>query len=313
MPGEPARILPRHGVEQNNLAIFEKIRSQGGDPVASAPVSDASGTRRPEKKLSFFPALLILLRNALQLPEKKPPVSRGTNPMLPAGTGAAVARIPAAIPVTPVTKTPDTLTSLYRATAGMHKMLVTAEAGGLTASFLERLCNELDSIITRLIPLKDPNKLESPAFFDGLLIARNKLRFALALFGMEEVDPLYRLIIRNKVIFKVRMLLGDVLQCWPGVAGQGAYATDPLGQVPGSHLRSEATHQDGVLSWIRDWLQKIARLLAGLDGDRQTHATFRKPAQPPPPQTTPATNPPQQTPPKDDPPSKPPANPPKRK
>lgn len=306
MSGEPARVFPRDGVE-DDLRIFEKIKAQGGHPLAPEPGNEEMEIRRPEKKLALIPAILIFLKNALQLPEKKAPAAHGAYPRLPAGTRAHVVHeIPAPIPAVPEENKPDTLTSLYGATARMYQTLAAAEVGMLTASFLQGLYNDLDSIIERLIPLKDPNELESPAILDGLIIARNKLDFALALFDIEDVDPLYRLVIRNKVIPKVRSLLEDVLLCWPGAEAPRADRSN--------HSRTEAGVKDRAYFWLRRRMISPPQMASGLDGDRQTHATFRKPSQQPPMQTPPATNPPQQTPPpKDDPPPKPQKNSPKGK
>jgi hypothetical protein len=288
-------------VEEDDLPIFEKIKAQGGYPGAPAPGNHEIESRRPEKKLSLIPAILIFLRNTLQLPEKKETAIRRANPRLPARIRIHAAQIPAAIPAEREKNNSETLSSLYQATARIYKALAAAEPGMLTASFLEGLHNDLDAIIEHLTPLTDPDELESPAIIDGLIIARNKLDFALALFDIEEVDPLYRLVIRNKVVPRVRILLGDVLQCWPGVIPYGGLAPDPFERGRGGHLFAEAGYNQEVSSWKRGWTGWIVRMLAGLAGDRQTHAPFRTQPQDPPkePSASPPKNPP---PPKDAPP-----------
>jgi hypothetical protein len=63
---------------------------------------------------------------------------------------------------------------------------------------------------------------------EGLAEARNELRLARFLFDVEEINPVHRLIMRNRALLRGTHLLHKILLIWPVVSSSGrAHKTPP--------------------------------------------------------------------------------------
>lgn len=85
----------------------------------------------------------------------------------------------------------------------------------LSLSFTSELCDSLDEIIQDLHHLPEERFKVLIAVIDSLSLARNELRLARFLFRTEEINPLYRLVLRNKATLRGKNILRKALTSWP--------------------------------------------------------------------------------------------------
>jgi hypothetical protein len=97
----------------------------------------------------------------------------------------------------------------------IYQILQTASLDKFTHSWIDSLQDELRAIVHELEHLPEAAFKELIGVIDGLGEARNELRLAGFLFEVEEVDPVYRLILRNKAVLRGRVLLHKTLRVWP--------------------------------------------------------------------------------------------------
>lgn len=102
----------------------------------------------------------------------------------------------------------EAVKALYQTihTSGLHKF---------TFSWVDSLWNELSAVIVELDRLPDPSFRELMGVIRGLSEARDELRLARFLFDVEEIDPIYRLIMRNRAVLRGEIILQKTLQVWP--------------------------------------------------------------------------------------------------
>ena len=84
-----------------------------------------------------------------------------------------------------------------------------------THSFIDSLCNDLNGMIHELDCLPEAEFKELIEVIHRLGEARDELRLALFLFDLEEIDPLYRLLMRNRAVLRGQKILQRVLWVWP--------------------------------------------------------------------------------------------------
>lgn len=100
----------------------------------------------------------------------------------------------------------------------VSKIYQTIHRSGLekfTVSFIDTLFNDLRTVIYDLDRLPHVVYKEMIEVLMGLNEARNELRSALFLFHVEEIDPVYRLVLRNKAVLRGKDVLRRVLISWP--------------------------------------------------------------------------------------------------
>ena len=91
-------------------------------------------------------------------------------------------------------------------TAGLYKF---------TSPWIDSLWNDVNEIVYDLDRLPEPSFRELMGVILGLSEARNELRLACFLFDVEEIDPVHRLIMRNRAVLRGEIILQKTLQTWP--------------------------------------------------------------------------------------------------
>ena len=84
-----------------------------------------------------------------------------------------------------------------------------------TFSFIDSAYHHLDAIAYELERLPEREFREMIEVLDHLTEARNELRLARFLFEVEEIDAVYRLIIRHKAVLSAKFILHRALRVWP--------------------------------------------------------------------------------------------------
>lgn len=94
----------------------------------------------------------------------------------------------------------------------------TIHASGLnkfTFALIDSLYNDLKTVLYELDCLPDAAFKVLIGVILDLGEARNELRLARFLFDVEEVNPLYRLVMRNRAVLRAERILHKVLSAWP--------------------------------------------------------------------------------------------------
>lgn len=84
-----------------------------------------------------------------------------------------------------------------------------------TPAWIDSLSEELSAVIYELDRLPEPGFQELMDVILRLREARNELQLARFLFGVEEIQPLHCLLMRNRAVLRGERLLQRVLQGWP--------------------------------------------------------------------------------------------------
>jgi hypothetical protein len=84
-----------------------------------------------------------------------------------------------------------------------------------TYAFIDSLWSDLNGILYDLDHLPEATFKDLIEVISNLSEARNELRLARFLFDLEEVSPVYRLIMRNRAVLRGKRILHKVLQVWP--------------------------------------------------------------------------------------------------
>jgi hypothetical protein len=94
----------------------------------------------------------------------------------------------------------------------------TLHASGLnqfTYSWVEAVWEELTALVYELECHPETALPELQEVIERLTEARNELRLARFLFDVEEVNPLYRLIMRNRAVLRGKACLHRGIEVWP--------------------------------------------------------------------------------------------------
>ena len=81
--------------------------------------------------------------------------------------------------------------------------------------FIKSLWNTLNDVIHHLEQLPEAVFKEMIEAIDGLSEARSELRLASFLFDVEEINPVHRLIMRNRAVLRATKILQRMLLVWP--------------------------------------------------------------------------------------------------
>ena len=84
-----------------------------------------------------------------------------------------------------------------------------------TYSFVDAQCSDLNTVVSELDGLPEARFKELIQVIVGLGDARNALRLTRFLFDVEEINPVYRLILRNRALSRSKEILYKVLSVWP--------------------------------------------------------------------------------------------------
>jgi hypothetical protein len=97
----------------------------------------------------------------------------------------------------------------------MHQTIHQSGLDKFTFPLIDSLCNDLNAVVYDLDHLPEESFKELIEVIAGLSEARNDLRLARFLFEVEEIQPVYRLIMRNRAVLRGKRILHKVLKVWP--------------------------------------------------------------------------------------------------
>jgi hypothetical protein len=97
----------------------------------------------------------------------------------------------------------------------VYETLKQSSLDKFTLSFIDSSQNDLEDVIFDLERTPEDVFKELIQVIMGLSEARNELRLARFLFDVEEIHPMYRLLIRNRAVLRGKKILHKVLQVWP--------------------------------------------------------------------------------------------------
>lgn len=97
----------------------------------------------------------------------------------------------------------------------IYETLQTSSLDKYTYSWMDSLRDQLNDVVHELEHLPEAEFKELIEVIDDLGEARDELRLALFLFDVEEINPVYRLILRNRAVLRGRDILYKTLRVWP--------------------------------------------------------------------------------------------------
>jgi hypothetical protein len=97
----------------------------------------------------------------------------------------------------------------------IHQAIHAASLGKFTASWIDPLLDGLNGVLYRLEQLPEATLIELMEVIEGLRATRKELQLARFLFNVEEIQPLYRLVMRNRAVLRGGQILQKVLRVWP--------------------------------------------------------------------------------------------------
>lgn len=87
-----------------------------------------------------------------------------------------------------------------------------------TLACIDSLSNDVNAVFYELERLPEASFTELIEVIIRLRDARNELRLARFLFDVEEIDPVRRLILRNKAVLRGKAVLYRVLSVWTSMS-----------------------------------------------------------------------------------------------
>jgi hypothetical protein len=102
------------------------------------------------------------------------------------------------------------LEQLYSPISGLYRQISNTHPGKFGLPFADGLCSELDCVIDEL--LSQATSKELLAVIHDLTIARNEVLLTIDYLDPERVHPLYRLVLRNKAILRLKNVLHSILR-----------------------------------------------------------------------------------------------------
>jgi len=100
-------------------------------------------------------------------------------------------------------------------TREIYQTIHTSSLEKFTPAWVNSLLAKLNEIVHELDRLPEAAFKELIQVIEGLRQVHNELRLARFLFEVEEINPVYRLIMRNRAVLRGRDQLHQVLLVWP--------------------------------------------------------------------------------------------------
>ena len=97
----------------------------------------------------------------------------------------------------------------------VYQTIHTSSLDTFTFSRIDSLWIDLRAVVHELDHLPEPVFKELIEVIISLREARNELGLAHFLFGVEEINSVHRLVMRNKAILRSKRILQKVLEVWP--------------------------------------------------------------------------------------------------
>ncbi len=96
----------------------------------------------------------------------------------------------------------------------VYQAIHTSGLDKFTFSLIDSWWNDFNAIVYELERLPEAAFEELMEVIEGLTEARNELRLARFLFNVEEINAVYRLIMRNRAVLRSEPILHRVLTLW---------------------------------------------------------------------------------------------------
>ena len=96
----------------------------------------------------------------------------------------------------------------------VYQTIHTSGLDKFTFSLIDSWWNDLNAIVYELERLPEAAFQELMEVSEGLTEARNELRLARFLFNVEEINAVYRLIMRNRAVLRSEPILHRLLTLW---------------------------------------------------------------------------------------------------
>jgi hypothetical protein len=96
----------------------------------------------------------------------------------------------------------------------VYQTIHTSGLDKFTFSRIDSWWNDLNAIVYELEHLPEAAFKERMEVIESLTEARNELRLARFLFNVEEINAVYRLIMRNRAVLRSEPILHRVLTLW---------------------------------------------------------------------------------------------------
>jgi len=97
----------------------------------------------------------------------------------------------------------------------VYQTIHTSGLDKFTFSLIDSLWNDLNATLRDLEFLPEAAFKGLMEVIEGLTEARNELRLARFLFSVEEINAVYRLVMRNRAVLRSEHILHRVLTVWP--------------------------------------------------------------------------------------------------
>ncbi|HEX5943528.1 MAG TPA: hypothetical protein VFY66_14690 [Anaerolineales bacterium] len=114
----------------------------------------------------------------------------------------------------------------------VYQSLYRSSLDQFTYPFINALWNTLNDVIHHLERLPEAVFKEMIEVIDGLREARSELRLASFLFDVEEINPIHRLLMRNRAMMRGKQRMQKILLVWPGSASRGQDDHIRVGKTP---------------------------------------------------------------------------------
>lgn len=118
---------------------------------------------------------------------------------------------------------------------GVCQTIHTSSLDKFTFARVDTLWQQLNSVVYELDRLPEESFKEMIEVIAHLSEARDELRLARFLFEVEEINPVYRLLMRNKAVARGMRRLDKALDIWPASGGK---------KLPNILTRDERTAED---------------------------------------------------------------------
>ena len=97
----------------------------------------------------------------------------------------------------------------------VYQTIHTSGLDKFTFSLIDSSWNDLNTALRELERLPKETIKELMEVIEGLTEARNELRLARFLFDVEEINAVYRLIMRNRAVLRGEHILHKIIKVWP--------------------------------------------------------------------------------------------------
>ena len=109
----------------------------------------------------------------------------------------------------------------------IYQTIHTSGLDQFTFAWIDSLWNDLSAALYELERLPESVFKELLEIMEGLIETRNEMRLARFLFAVEEINPVYRLIMRNRAVLRGKHGLHRVIGIWPRHSSSRTLKDDP--------------------------------------------------------------------------------------